>query len=67
MIFRSLCAFIWFKSIEKLLLQMTSGLQLESTINVMWVAIVNKTTTNCYLFLLYSRWTNKTGTEMTIT
>jgi hypothetical protein len=33
MIFRSLCAFIWFKNIEKMLLQMTSGfLQLESTI-----------------------------------
>jgi hypothetical protein len=34
MIFRSLCAFIWFKNIEKMLLQMTSGfLQLESTIS----------------------------------
>jgi hypothetical protein len=33
MIFRSLCAFIWFKNIEKMLLQMTSGfLQLESSI-----------------------------------
>jgi hypothetical protein len=33
MIFRSLCAFIWFENIEKMLLQMTSGfLQLESTI-----------------------------------
>jgi hypothetical protein len=33
MIFRSLCAFTWFKNIEKMLLQMTSGfLQLESTI-----------------------------------
>jgi hypothetical protein len=33
MIFWSLCAFIWFKNIEKMLLQMTSGfLQLESTI-----------------------------------
>jgi hypothetical protein len=33
MIFMSLCAFIWFKNIEKMLLQMTSGfLQLESTI-----------------------------------
>jgi hypothetical protein len=32
MIFWSLCAFIWFKNIEKMLLQMTSGfLQLEST------------------------------------
>jgi hypothetical protein len=30
MIFWSLCAFIWFKNIEKMLLQMTSGfLQLE--------------------------------------
>jgi hypothetical protein len=35
MIFRSLCAFIWFKNIEKMLLQMTSGfLQLESTIHI---------------------------------
>jgi hypothetical protein len=33
MIFWSLCVFIWFKNIEKMLLQMTSGfLQLESTI-----------------------------------
>jgi hypothetical protein len=33
MIFWSLCAFIWFKNIEKILLQMTSGFfQLESTI-----------------------------------
>jgi hypothetical protein len=33
MIFWYLCAFIWFKNIEKILLQMTSGfLQLESTI-----------------------------------
>jgi hypothetical protein len=33
MIFWSLCAVIWFKHIEKMLLQMTSGfLQLESTI-----------------------------------
>jgi hypothetical protein len=32
MIFWSLCAFIWFRNIEKMLLQMTSGfLQLEST------------------------------------
>jgi hypothetical protein len=32
MIFWYLCAFIWFKNIEKTLLQMTSGfLQLEST------------------------------------
>jgi hypothetical protein len=31
----SLCAFIWFKNIEKMLLQMTSGfLQLESTIDL---------------------------------
>jgi hypothetical protein len=34
MIFWPFCAFIWFKNIEKMLLQMTSGfLQLESTIN----------------------------------
>jgi hypothetical protein len=34
MIFWSLCAFIWFQNIEKMLLQMTSGfLQLESTID----------------------------------
>jgi hypothetical protein len=33
MIFWSLCAFIWFKNIKKMLLQMASGfLQLESTI-----------------------------------
>jgi hypothetical protein len=33
MIAWSFCAFIWFKNIEKMLLQMTSGfLQLESTI-----------------------------------
>jgi hypothetical protein len=33
MIFWSLCAFIWFKNIKKMLLQMTSGfLQLESTL-----------------------------------
>jgi hypothetical protein len=33
MIFWLFCAFIWFKNIEKMLLQMTSGfLQLESTI-----------------------------------
>jgi hypothetical protein len=32
MIFWSLCAFIWFKNMKKMLLQMTSGfLQLEST------------------------------------
>jgi hypothetical protein len=35
MIFWSLCAFIWFKNMKKMLLQMTSGfLQLESTIYV---------------------------------
>jgi hypothetical protein len=35
MIFWYLCAFVWFKNIEKTLLQMTSGfLQLESTIDV---------------------------------
>jgi hypothetical protein len=35
MIFWSLCAFNWFKNIEKMLLQMTSGfLQLESTIYI---------------------------------
>jgi hypothetical protein len=34
MIFWSLCAFIWFKNIEKMLLQMTNSfLQLESTID----------------------------------
>jgi hypothetical protein len=33
MIFRFLCAFVWFKNIEKMLLQVTSGfLQFESTI-----------------------------------
>jgi hypothetical protein len=35
MILWSLCAFIWFKNMKKMLLQMTSGfLQLESTLNV---------------------------------
>jgi hypothetical protein len=35
MIFWSLYAFIWFKTIEKMLLQMTSGfLQLELTIQL---------------------------------
>jgi hypothetical protein len=34
MILWPFCAFIWFKNIEKMLLQMTSGfLQLESTIH----------------------------------
>jgi hypothetical protein len=34
MIFWYLCAFVWFKNIEKTLLQMTSGfLQLESTLH----------------------------------
>jgi hypothetical protein len=34
MIFWFFCAFIWFKNMKKMLLQMTSGfLQLESTIN----------------------------------
>jgi hypothetical protein len=33
MIFWSLCAFIWFRNMKKMLLQMTSGfLQLESTL-----------------------------------
>jgi hypothetical protein len=33
MIFWPFCAFIWFKNIEKMLLQMTSGfLQLESSL-----------------------------------
>jgi hypothetical protein len=33
MILWSLCAFIWFKNMKKMLLQMTSGfLQLESTL-----------------------------------
>jgi hypothetical protein len=33
MIFWSVCAFIWFKNMKKMLLQMTSGfLQLESTL-----------------------------------
>jgi hypothetical protein len=35
MIFWSLCAFIWFKNMKKMLLQMASGfLQLESTISI---------------------------------
>jgi hypothetical protein len=34
MIFLSLCAFIWFKNMRKMMLQMTSGfLQLESTLS----------------------------------
>jgi hypothetical protein len=40
MILWSLCAFIWFKNIEKMLLQMTSGfLQLESTIFYLFTLI----------------------------
>jgi hypothetical protein len=36
MIFWSLCAFIWFRNMRKMLLQMTSGfLQLESTIHIL--------------------------------
>jgi hypothetical protein len=43
MLFRSLCAFIWFKNIEKMLLQMTSGfLQLESSIGILRRAISGK-------------------------
>jgi hypothetical protein len=39
MSFWYLCAFVWFKNIEKTLLQMTSGfLQLESTLNSVQVA-----------------------------
>jgi hypothetical protein len=38
MIFWSLCAFIWFANMKKMLLQITSGfLQLESTINVQFI------------------------------
>jgi hypothetical protein len=41
MIFWPFCAFIWFKNIEKMLLQMTSGfLQLESTLGIE-LSIVN--------------------------
>jgi hypothetical protein len=37
MIFWPFCAIIWFKNIEKMLLQMTSGfLQLESTLLAGW-------------------------------
>jgi hypothetical protein len=39
MIFWPFCAFIWFKNIEKMLLQMRSGfLQLESTLKLTQVA-----------------------------
>jgi hypothetical protein len=39
MILWSLCAFIWFKNMKKMLLQMTSGfLQLESTLMLTQVA-----------------------------
>jgi hypothetical protein len=43
MIFWSLCAFIWFKNMRKMLLQMTSGfLQLESTIlNILYLNCIN--------------------------
>jgi hypothetical protein len=38
MIFWPFCAFIWFKNIEKMLLQMTSGfLQLESTLLAIFI------------------------------
>jgi hypothetical protein len=44
MIFWPFCAFIWFKNIEKMLLQMTSGfLQLESTLYQIFVKKTNKT------------------------
>jgi hypothetical protein len=40
MIFWSLCAFIWFKNIRKMLLQMTSGfLQLESTLQLILTGV----------------------------
>jgi hypothetical protein len=43
MIFWSLRAFIWFKNVEKMLLQMTSGfLQFESTVNYIYRVIVVK-------------------------
>jgi hypothetical protein len=43
MIFWPFCAFIWFKNIEKMLLQITSGfLQLESTIYVLFIIIILK-------------------------
>jgi hypothetical protein len=48
MIFWSRCAFIWFKNIEKRLLQMTSGsLQLESTIHIFF------TITSVYVYDIY--------------
>jgi hypothetical protein len=41
MIFWPFCSFIWFKNIEKMLLQMTSGfLQLESTL-LIFIKFVN--------------------------
>jgi hypothetical protein len=41
MIFWPFCAFIWFKNIEKMLLQMTSGfLQLESTLELVLLKIL---------------------------
>jgi hypothetical protein len=40
MIFWPFCAFIWFKNIEKMLLQMTSGfLQLESTFTPFFILV----------------------------
>jgi hypothetical protein len=43
MIFWPFCAFIWFKNIEKMLLQMTSGfLQLESTLGTYMENIQSK-------------------------
>jgi hypothetical protein len=42
MIFWSLCAFIWFKNMKKMLLQMASGfLQLESTIPIYLSKLIN--------------------------
>jgi hypothetical protein len=50
MIFWSLCAFIWFKNIGKMLLQMTSGFfQLESTIK-----FLHKVGTDAVFFFLNS-------------
>jgi hypothetical protein len=62
MIFWPFCAFIWFKNIEKMLLQMTSGfLQLESTIHCMYheflmpyvnlMSIVNKHLRVCQAYV----------------
>jgi hypothetical protein len=55
MIFWPFCAFIWFKNIEKMLLQMTSGfLQLESTLSISQETNMKKFINKKSLFFLFS-------------